>query len=277
MLILEGAVDEACLKLVGINIMKIDRKSKWTGTIIGASFALGAVLGQAASADHHGGIMAALANPDRPEQDRARDANRKPVDVLLFAGVKPGMTVLDLNSGGGYYSEILSHVVGDEGKVYAHNGAVYWAFMQKTVPARFAERLPNIVPVNVESEEVDLPAGTVDVVMSVLAYHDYFMKHEARTEPEDMTAILGSIYKSLKPGGSFVVIDHEAPTGTGSEMGDKLHRINSEFVKKQVTEAGFTFAGESEILANSEDDPSQSPFRPDFRGKTDRFVMKFTK
>lgn len=257
--------------------MKKDMNSIWQGVAVGISLAIAAVFGQAVNADHHGGIIAAVANADRPEQEKARDANRKPVDILLFAGVKPGMTVLDLNSGGGYYSEILSHVVGDEGKVYAHNGAVYWAFMKKTVPARYAERLGNVEPLNVESEAVDLPASSVDVAMSVLAYHDYFMKHEARPEPEDMPAILASIYNALKPGASFVVIDHQAPAGTGAEMGDKIHRINSEFVKKQVTDAGFTFAGESDILANPDDDPAQSPFRPEFRGKTDRFVMKFTK
>ncbi len=245
--------------------------------VLATSLVIGSVAASVVHADHHGAIMAAVAHTDRPEEDRARDGNRKPAEVLMFAGVKPGMTVLDLNSGGGYYSEILSHIVGDGGNVVAHNGAVYWAFMRKTVPARFTERLSNVTPLNVDSEVVDLPEGSVDVVMSVLAYHDYFMKHEARTAPEDMPAVLASIYRSLKPGGSFVIIDHEAPDGTGAEMGDKLHRINSAFVRSQVEAAGFTFAEESGILANSEDDPSQSPFRPEFRGKTDRFIMKFTK
>lgn len=257
--------------------MKTDFRISLSGAFAAIGLAFGLVGSATALADHHGAIVAAVAHPDRPEQDRSRDENRKPVDVLLFAGVKPGMTVLDINSGGGYYSEILSHAVGESGKVYAHNGAVYWAFMRKTVPARYAERLSNVEPLNVESEAVDLPADSVDVVMTVLAYHDYFMKHEARPEPEDMPAILASIYAALKPGGSYVIIDHEAAAGTGAEMGDKLHRINSEFVKEQVLAAGFTFDSESEILANPEDDPTQSPFRPEFRGKTDRFVMKFTK
>ena len=238
---------------------------------------VGMLMSPAAITDHHGAIKAAVGHADRPDQDRSRDVNRKPEEVLLFAGVKPGMTVLDLNSGGGYYSEILSHIVGSDGKVIAHNGTVYWTFMKKTVPSRFTERLTNVEPLNVESEAVDLPENSVDVVMSVLAYHDYFFNHESRKAPEDMPAVLASIYRSLKPGGSFVVIDHEAEDGTGSEVGDSLHRINSNFVKNQVLAAGFKIDSESEILANPDDSNTQSAFHPDVRGKTDRFVIKFTK
>lgn len=244
---------------------------------VGTALVMGSVMATAANADHHGKIKAAVAHPDRPAAERARDEMRKPYDVILFSGIRPGDTVLDLNSGDGYYSEILSHFVGDEGKVYAHNGSVYWAFMKKTVPPRFAERLGNVEPLNVESEAVDLPAESVDVAMSVLAYHDYFMSHDARPTPEDMPAILASIYAALKPGGAYVVIDHEGAAGTGAELGDKLHRINSEFVKKQVLAAGFKFAEESNLLANPDDDNSQSPFSPEIRGKTNRFIMKFIK
>ena len=257
--------------MINTSLVGAKRALILSGVAVGMAFSF------AVNADNHGAIKAAVEHPDRPATDVARDVNRKPGEVLLFAGVKPGMTELDLNSGGGYYSEILSHTVGPEGRVYAHNGAVYWAFMRKTEPARFAARLPNVVPLNVDQEAVDLPENSVDVVMSVLAYHDYFMKHEARTEPEDMPAILASIYKAMKPGGSFVVIDHEAEDGTGPEMGDKLHRINSDFVKGQVLAAGFKLDSESDILANPDDNNTVSPFAPDIRGKTDRFIMKFTK
>lgn len=257
--------------------MKLNYKSLLSGAAMVAVVAMSAVASAPAFADHHGAVIAAVNNADRPEQERARDANRKPQEVLLFAGVKPGMTVVDLNSAAGYYTELLSHVVGDEGKVYAHNGAVYWAFMQKKAPARYAQRLGNVTPLNEDDEAINLPENSVDAVMSVLAYHDYFFAHEAREKPEDMDAILASIYKSLKPGGSFVVVDHEAPEGTGAEMGDKIHRINSDFVKKQVTAAGFKVAGESDVLANPADDNAESPFRPEFRGKTDRFIIKFVK
>ena len=239
--------------------------------------ALAVTLSGAVSADHHGNIAAAVGHPDRPEEDTARDGSRKPADVLMFSGVKPGMTVLDLNSGGGYYSELLSHVVGPEGKVIAHNGKVYWTFMQKTVPTRFTERLANVEPLNVESEVIDLPENSVDLVMSALAYHDYFFNHESRGGPEDMPAVLASIYRSMKPGGSFVVIDHEAIDGTGTEVGDTLHRINSDIVKNQVLAAGFKLEIESDLLANPADDKTLNVFHPDIRGKTDRFVLKFTK
>ncbi|WP_262695486.1 class I SAM-dependent methyltransferase [Kordiimonas aquimaris] len=258
--------------------MKLKYKSMIGGAAVLASVAASAIaMSVPAVADHHGHIVAAVNNDARPEQEVARDVNRKPTDVLLFAGVKPGMTVLDINSAAGYYTEILSHAVGDEGKVYAHNGAVYWAFMQKKAPARFEQRLKNVVPVNEDSESVNLPENSVDLVMSVLAYHDYFFNHEARKQPEDMNAVLTSIYNSLKPGGAFVVIDHQAEDGTGSEMGDKLHRINSEFVKEQVASVGFKVDSESDILANPEDNGTTSPFSPELRGKTDRYIIKFVK
>lgn len=257
--------------------MKKQIRSIISTSVLGAALVLGSVFATAANADHHGKLRAAIDHSDRPDTEKARDASRKPFDVLLFAGVRPGDTVLDMNSGGGYYSEILSHFVGEQGKVYAHNGSVYWAFMKKTVPARFTERLTNVVPLNVESEAVDLPEGSVDVAMSVLAYHDYFMEHEARKGPEDIPAILASIYASLKPGGAYVVIDHAGPAGSDGELAGKLHRISAEFVKKQVLAAGFTLEAESDLLANPEDDNGQSPFRPEFRGKTNRFIMKFVK
>ena len=243
---------------------------------VGSMIAVAAVVAPV-QADHHGVVKAAVAHPDRPENEKARDAGRKPADVLIFAGPKPGMTVLDINSAGGYYTEILSHIVGDEGKVYAHNGKVYWEFMRKTVPARYADRLQNVEPLNKNSEAVDLPADSVDMAISVLAHHDYYFETEARTEPEDVGAVLQSIHNALKPGGTFIIIDHEAQEGSGTEVGNTLHRINSDLVKGQMADAGFEFVGESDVLANPDDSLTDSAFAPDIRGKTDRFVLKFRK
>lgn len=230
-----------------------------------------------AVADQHGAIKAAVAHADRPEADVARDAGRKPADVLTFAGIEPGMSVLDINSAGGYYTEIMSHVVGGEGTVFAHNGKVYWEFMRKTVPARFGERLSNVVPLNKNSEAVDLPANSLDMAISVLAYHDYYFETEARTEPEDVQAALKSVLHALKPGGSYIIIDHEAADGTGPELGNSLHRINSGLVKKEMAAAGFEFVGASDVLANPDDSLNDSAFAPNIRGKTDRFILKFKK
>lgn len=243
--------------------------------LLAASFAL------PAAADHHAhAIMAAVKNVDRPADDRALDAVRKPADVLMFAGIAPGMKVLDINSAGGYYSELLSRIVGAEGTVYAHNGVVYWDFMKQTMPNRFANnRLANVAHMNGTSETVDLPAGSLDAAIAVLAYHDYFMTHGAREGGgrEEVMPVLKSIYAALKPGGSFTIVDHIAEAGTGPDDFDKLHRIDPAFVQKQMEEAGFTLAGSSNALITDTDDATRSPFDPDLRRKTSRFVLKFVK
>lgn len=90
-------------------------------------------------------VAEALASPQRTEADRSRDPLRKPDRVLEFFEIKPGMRVLDLFAGGGYYSEILSRVVGPLGEVVSHNNQAYLDFVQDEVAARFADdRLPNV-------------------------------------------------------------------------------------------------------------------------------------
>lgn len=232
-------------------------------------------------AEHHGGaVMAAIKSAERPATDKERDSLRKPADVLKLAGVAPGMTVLDINAAGGYYSELLSRVVGAEGKVYAHNGPVYWAFMKNTVPARYADgRLGNVEHIHNGMETFNLPGNSVDAALSVLAYHDYYFTHEARPGGgyEDVSKVLDSLFQVIKPGGHVVIVDHVGPEGSGPEDFDKLHRIDPTVVREQMEAAGFTFAGEADALSNPEDDHAGSPFAPEIRGKTDRFVYLFRK
>lgn len=233
-----------------------------------------------AMADNHGeAVASAVGNMDRPEEDRELDAKRKPAAVLGFAGIMPGMTVVDLNSGGGYYTELLSHVVGPEGKVYAHNGATYWSFMKETVPARYADdRLPNVMQLHDGNEAPTVPQGSLDAAVSVLGYHDYYFTNKARPEGhEDVAAVLQSLRTALKDDGFVIIVDHVAAAGTGPADFDKQHRIDPEFVKRQFVEAGFKLVASSDALANPADDHTKSPFDPSIRRMTDRFIFKFTK
>lgn len=247
---------------------------------IAASALLATVSFFPAMADHHGkAVAAAVGNMDRPEEDRELDAKRKPAAVLGFAGITPGMTVVDLNSAGGYYTELLSLVVGPEGKVYAHNGAIYWDFMKETVPERFADdRLPNVVQLHDGNEAPSVPDASLDAAVSVLAYHDYYFTHKARPEGhEDVAAVLKKLHAALKDDGFVLIVDHVAAAGTGSNDFDKQHRIDPEFVKAQFVDAGFKLAASSDALANPDDDHTKSPFDPSIRRMTDRFIFKFTK
>ncbi len=260
----------------------IDLKGSFSKTILMATGA--AMLVSAASVSSfarekqaHDYIVKAVENSQRPEKDIARDANRKPAEVLEFSGIKPGMVVVDINSGGGYYTEILSRAVGGEGTVYAHNGPVYWDFVKDSVGERYDGRLANVKQLHSGSENIDIVQDSADIAIAVLAYHDYYFKHKARKGDEDVPSILGSIYKALKPGGSFVVVDHVAPAGSGTEAGNTLHRIDPELVKEQILAAGFKLDSVSSVLANPEDNHTISPFAPEIRGKTDRFIFKFVK
>ena len=86
-----------------------------------------------------------------------------------------------------------------------------------------------------------------------------------------------AVYRALKPGGVFIVIDHAAETGSGLRDTETLHRIDPAIVKKQVTAAGFEFVGASDVLANSADTRTAMVFDPWIRGKTDQFILKFRK
>ncbi|WP_308909605.1 class I SAM-dependent methyltransferase [Pseudokordiimonas caeni] len=250
-------------------------KNWMRGAVLGAMVATFAM---PALADHHKAVEAALMAPDRPAADKERDGDRKPGEVLAFAGIKPGMTVIDVNSGGGYYTEILSRLVGPQGKVIAHNDQVYYPYVEKDLPARgYGSRLANVTEVHGTAEPLDQPAESADAAIIVLAYHDYFFHTKDRPNDADIGAVLASIRSALKPGGSFIIVDHVAPAGSGHEAGDKLHRIDPMLVRADVEAAGFTFDGETDVLRNPADNHTDSPFKEGLRGKTDRFVYKFVK
>ncbi|WP_417451204.1 class I SAM-dependent methyltransferase [Kordiimonas sp.] len=232
------------------------------------------------SAEHHGkaAIEAAVASADRKAEEKGRGATRKPAGVLAFVGLEPGMTVLDINSGGGYYAEIISQAVGPEGKVYAHNGPVYWDFVKGSVGARYDGRLENVELLSPDTEAVDLPEGSADLAIMVLAYHDFYFVHKARAEPQaDVESALASYYKALKKGGKLLIIDHVGPKGADAATINKLHRIDPDRVFDEMTAAGFKLDAESDLLANADDSPTESPFRKEMRGKTDRFIQLYVK
>ncbi len=222
----------------------------------------------------------AVANESRPKADRLRDDTRKPVEVLEFFDVTGGMSVLDMFSGGGYYTEILSYLVGPEGSVYAQNNQAYLNFVKDELAIRFADgRLSNVERLNVAVGDLDLPAGEIDIALLVLSYHDLYYRPEDGSWPEiDGPAMLSDIYNSLKPGGVLGVVDHNAMPGADKiETATGLHRIDMMVVRCEIESAGFAFDGSADMLSNPEDDLSAPMFAEGIRGKTDRFVLRFHK
>src|SRR5687768_16588693 len=176
-------------------------------------------------------IESAIASPERTDKDRERDAREKPAEILAFAGVKPGMTVVDMFAGGGYYTELLAGVVGPSGKVLSVNNVPYAQYSKDAIKARFTEgRLTNVERRLVEVSSIHFPPKSVDLIVIVMSYHDAFWVEEKEGWPDiDTDAFIESMKRMLKPGGKLLIVDHNAPAGTGAEMASKAHRLNEEF------------------------------------------------
>ena len=221
----------------------------------------------------------AAANEGRTEADRARDAGRKPAEVLEFFAIQPGMTVLDMYSGGGYYTEMLSHIVGPEGSVIAHSNQAYAGFVGEEATNRYANnRLGNVEILMAENNELALPNASFDAIMMVLAYHDIYYVDPDNGWPEiDGPRFVETLYNGLRPGGILAVVDHSAAPGSPSETGNTLHRIDPDIVTAELEAAGFVLEAKSDVLRNMDDDHSVNMGAPEVRGKTDRFVFRFRK
>ena len=220
-------------------------------------------------------LAARLAAESRPAADRARDAGRKPAEVVAFLGIEPGMTVVDLIAAGGYYTEVLSIAVGPEGRVYAQNTAYVLQFRdganEKAISERLAgNRLPNVERLDREIAELGLAPASVDAAVTALNFPDVY---NARG-PEAAAAFLAAAYAFLEPGGVLGIIDHAGNPGADNE---KLHRIPEEQVLEAARAAGFQVEATSDVLRNPQDDRTQNVFAEGLRGHTDRFVLRLRK
>lgn len=221
-------------------------------------------------------IAAAVGDPARPEADTKRDADRLPAEMLVFAGVKPGAKIGDLVPGGGYFTRLFSAAVGPTGKVYAY------------VPdelTKRANRPPSVAAIaadphykNVQVILRTLPQfgapEKLDIVWTSQNYHDM---HTELMGPADLSVVNKAVFRALKPGGVFIVLDHAAKPGSGLANVADLHRIDPAQVRREVEAAGFVFEGESTLLRNPQDDHTLRVFDPALRGHTDQFIYRFRK
>lgn len=232
-----------------------------------------------AAADEHDVYAAALAAESRPANDRERDAARKPDEVLAFFGIGPGDTVLDMFSAGGYYTELLSRVVGPDGRVVAHMNTAYLNYVgEEFVDRHKGGRLANVDILFAANNRLHLEPQAFDAVLLILSYHDvYHVDEENGWAKVDVNEFVTELYRSLKPGGVLGVVDHYAAAGAPPETGDTLHRIDPALVKRDFGRVGFVLEESSDILRNRSEDHSKSVFDPSVQGQTDRFVLRFRK
>lgn len=216
-----------------------------------------------------------LASPDRPEADRARDAGRKPADVIGFLGIESGMRVIDVIAAGGYYTEVLSLAVGPRGLVVAQNTDRVLQFRdganEKAISERLAEnRLPNVTRLNKNFEDINPSDGMFDAGITALNFHDIYNGAGA----EAATSVMQTIYSILRPGAVFGVIDHVGVAGADNVQ---LHRIEVQNAIDIAVAAGFVVEAQSDLLRDSMDDHTQGVFADGIRGNTDRFILKLRK
>jgi predicted methyltransferase len=217
-------------------------------------------------------IATAVADSGRPDADKARDAARKPAEIVAFAGVRPGDKVAEFLPGGGYYTRILAKAVGPDGHVYV------------LVPAGFAQRpggldalnalaaqYGNVTVVATDLTNFTLPEP-VDLAWTTENYHDM---HNGPAP--SFAGVNEATFRALKPGGIYFVEDHSAAPGTGITATSTLHRIEPAAVIEEVTAAGFTLDAQSDLLANPDDPKTAGVRDPSIQGETEKFAMRFRK
>jgi predicted methyltransferase len=213
-------------------------------------------------------IVAAVADPRRPEADTTRDALRHPAEILAFVGVQPGWRVADVGPGGGYYSRLFAVAAGDGGRLYAVDRP---GTTERPRPmAAVAPTYTNIT--HLTDGYAGWSAGEpLDAIFISQIYHDFYL-------PQlniDIATANRAMFNALKPGGVLVIIDHAAPDGSDISVTESLHRIDQAQVVRDMAAAGFVLDAESQVLRNPADNRSARVFEGDIRGRTDQFVLRF--
>jgi predicted methyltransferase len=223
-------------------------------------------------------IKAAIADPRRPADQVKLDATRKPAASILFSQAKAGDRIADLMSGNGYFTRILSQVVGPAGHVYAYipTEQIAHCSPQEIAGTQAIARdssYRNVTLLTGSLGDFRLPQR-LDLIWMSQSYHDL---HDAFLGPADVAVFNKTIFEALKPGGVLLVIDHVAEAGSGLRDTETLHRIDPLRMKNEIEAAGFVLESQSDALRNSDDDHKLAVFDPNIRGRTDQVLFRFRK
>ena len=242
---------------------------------------------------------AAVQHPGRSAEDLKRDAAEHPAELLRLAGIKPGMKVGDIMASAGYYSELVSYIVGPTGHVLLLNNTAYDKWSEGGWEKRLAgdrstaegipgsangatrgDRLSNVEHRTIDLQHLDLPDHSLDALLLIKVYHDFYW---VDTDPKtiwpkmDGAVVLDELTRVLKPGGLLLLEDHSAKPGTGSADAGTLHRIDETYTVHDFEKRGFKVIARSDLLRRRDDKRELVSYTPPGLGKTDRFVLVFRK
>ena len=243
-----------------------------SGIALGTFLLLMGSVQAASSADL---VAAALANSERPAEDKADDGRRMPLEVLAFAGIEEGMDIFEMEAGGGYYTEILSRSVGPNGSVIMQNPPSFDSFVGDGPEQRVA-RLDNVRLSKTNFDNLDAADNSMDMVTWILGPHELWYR-AGGLSLGDVRGTFAEIARILKPGGVFLAIDHHAAADSTTEVGHRLHRIREDIVTDLAREAGLTVARTSNMHLNEDDPLRNGVFDPSIQGRTSKFVVLYRK
>jgi predicted methyltransferase len=216
----------------------------------------------------------ALCNPRRFIRDKSRDRQRKAFDILNFVDVKPSMQIIDLLGGGGYYTELFSHIVGESGKVYLQNNSLFLRFSTQEMEKRLKNnRLKNVVRLDSEYADMKLPTNT-DIIFAGISFHDFFVQRKDGIVPAIPQDLYRQLREALKPNGNMIIIDHSARKDSNLED-TYLHRIDEEWLRKDLENNGFQWIESIDTLRQPNDDLSLDIWNKKVKNKTDQFIHKY--
>jgi predicted methyltransferase len=223
---------------------------------------------------------AAVAHAGRTPEDLKRDPLDHPAEILRLAGIKPGMQVGDFLAADGYYSELLSYIVGPKGHVLLINNPSFDRWANNAWTGRIAHnRLPNVEHKTVDLNHIDIPDESLDAMLVVKVYHDlYWVDTNQNNWPKvDTPAVLDKIVKTLKPHGILLIVDHSTKPGAGNSQAGALHRIEESYAQHDFESRGMKLIAKSDALRIAGDPRTQISYKEPILGKTDRFVLVFRK
>lgn len=240
---------------------------------LAVAVAMGSVVGLGHAANVPSYVSTAVADKARPEKDTARDADRKPAEIMTLAGVSPGKRVVDVGPGAGYYLRIISRIVGAKGHVYGFNPT--WVAEKFPVAPHGVTTLASNGYANVESVVQAMADIKIEPKVDIIFISQLY--HDQHWQKVDIAKMNKAIFDTLKPGGIYFIIDHIGRGVSTVEQIDKVHRIDPSIVREEVLAAGFELVTDSDLLRNPYDLGDKSVFDPTIRGHTDQFIFKFRK